>query len=80
MPHPPRAETILVVDNDLIIRDLIATMLNHQGYTVLEACNGEEALATAAQYPDPIHLLARRSVRRRTPGNEGAIYYRALRP
>ncbi len=57
MEQSAHGETILLVDNDPIIRDLIARMLNHQGYAVLDARNGEEALATAAQYPDPIHLL-----------------------
>ncbi len=68
MPDSPHTETVLLADNDPIIRNLIARMLDHQGYNVLEAAGGEEALALAAQYPDPIHLLLTDA---RMPGIDG---------
>ena len=43
-------------DEDLL-RTPIREILERQGYSVLEASNGEEALVVARQYPGPIDLL-----------------------
>ena len=37
--------TILVVDDDAAIRDIVATVLEEEGYTVVTAATGAEALA-----------------------------------
>ena len=50
-------ETILVVEDEPPIRPLIRRSLKGQGYQVLQACNGEEALSLAANYRGPINLL-----------------------
>lgn len=50
-------ETILLVENELALRELMRRFLEGSGYTVLGARNGEEALATAKQHPTPIDLL-----------------------
>ena len=42
---------------DCLVRDLAARVLNWQGYTVLEATNGREALGLAQKYDKEIHLL-----------------------
>ncbi|HEY3270766.1 MAG TPA: response regulator, partial [Geothrix sp.] len=39
------------------VREVAGTILRQAGYTVLEAQNGEGALALCAQYLDRIHLL-----------------------
>ena len=36
--------TIMVIDDDPYIRELVGTLLTKEGYTVQEACNGREAL------------------------------------
>jgi PAS domain S-box-containing protein len=50
-------ETILVVEDDAEVRDLARRVLHRQGYTVLEAGDGQQALWLAAGYSSPIHLL-----------------------
>lgn len=49
----PRVTTILVVDDDPGIRFMLRIILEHEGYAVLEAGNGEAALAAiGARVPD----------------------------
>lgn len=50
-------ETILVAEDDDAVRRLMVRILEHQGYSVLEAKNAGEALAVARQHPGPVHLL-----------------------
>jgi PAS domain S-box-containing protein len=50
-------ETILLVEDDEQVRNLSHTILKQQGYTVLTAKNGREALATADRHDGPLHLL-----------------------
>jgi two-component system, cell cycle sensor histidine kinase and response regulator CckA len=51
------SQTVLLVDDDDPIRNLSCLYLRSKGYTVLQASNGAEALAVAAQHQGPIHLL-----------------------
>ncbi len=50
-------ETILLVEDQDGIRDLVREFLQKNGYTVLCAIDGNEALQIADGYEDPIHLL-----------------------
>lgn len=50
-------ETLLVVEDEQLVRLLICQALRQLGYTVLEAPGGAEALACAADYAGEIHLL-----------------------
>jgi CheY-like chemotaxis protein len=51
--HPRR---VLLVEDDRFLRKAAAAMLRRQGFTVLTAENGEEALRVAAEIPDLILL------------------------
>lgn len=55
LPHGD--ETLLLVEDEAGIRRLAKEFLATRGYTVLEASNGEEALAAAAAHTGRIHLL-----------------------
>jgi two-component system cell cycle sensor histidine kinase/response regulator CckA len=50
-------ETILLVEDEVIVRDLVRSVLQATGYTVLEAANGEQALRLTNEHHGPIHLL-----------------------
>ena len=49
--------TILVVDDDPWVRVLVRDVLASDGYRVLEAVDGQDAIRVAAEHPGPIHLL-----------------------
>lgn len=50
-------ETILIVDDEPQVVELVHLMLVREGYRVLTATGGEEALEVSANHPDPIDLL-----------------------
>lgn len=50
-------ETVLLVEEDQGVRDLVREFLGKQGYRVLAATGGGQALQLAEQHPEPIHLL-----------------------
>jgi CheY-like chemotaxis protein len=50
-------ETILVVEDEEILRKLICEILSVYGYNVLEAPQCGSALLTCEQYKNVIHLL-----------------------
>jgi PAS domain S-box-containing protein len=52
----PAHETILVIDNDALVRDVTTRMLQRLGYHVLAAEVGEEAVQVASSYPERIHV------------------------
>ena len=49
--------TILVVDDDPWVRVLVRDMLAGEGYRVLEAVDGPDAIRVASEHPGPIHML-----------------------
>lgn len=51
------SDTILLVDDAESIREVNRTLLEDDGYTVLEAANGADALRIARDHPGPIQLL-----------------------
>jgi CheY-like chemotaxis protein len=57
MALPPGKATILVVDDEPLLRQLIARQLRSEGYTVLEAGYGMEALRVARASAKPIDLV-----------------------
>jgi PAS domain S-box-containing protein len=50
-------ETILLVEDEESVRTLTRSLLQEEGYTVLEAGSGNDALEVASGYCGPIHLL-----------------------
>jgi two-component system cell cycle sensor histidine kinase/response regulator CckA len=54
---PYGSETVLVVEDEEELRKLAVQILQKQGYKVLEAPQGDEALLISQKYKGPIHLL-----------------------
>lgn len=53
----PASETILLVEDEPAVRDVVARALRAHGFHVLEAADGEDALSAAQAYNAPIHLV-----------------------
>jgi two-component system cell cycle sensor histidine kinase/response regulator CckA len=51
------SETILLVEDEESVRKLALRILERQGYKVLSARDGDEALLICEQFKDPIHLM-----------------------
>jgi len=49
--------TVLVVDDDPWVREFARDVLAEEGYRVLEATDGEDAIRIGIDHPGPIHLL-----------------------
>lgn len=54
---PRGTETILLVEDEPVVRRMTATVLQRQGYRVLEAGHGVEALEVLEEHTGPVHLL-----------------------
>jgi len=82
-PAPKRgggAETILLVEDEPMVRDVTRGILRAKGYTVLEAGEGREALRICLDHPDTIHLLLTDVMMPGMNGQELAERILALRP
>jgi CheY-like chemotaxis protein len=73
-------ETILLVEDEPAVRGLVHETLQLQGYTVLEARHGIEALLTSARFSGPIHLLLTDVVMPQMSGPEVAEKILTIRP
>jgi two-component system cell cycle sensor histidine kinase/response regulator CckA len=83
-PHPvgaattaaPLAGTVLVVDDEEIVREAAGQMLEHLGFTVLMAADGAEALDAFAKHGEEIRLVL---LDLTMPHVDGEETFRALR-
>ena len=73
-------ETVLLVEDEEVLRGLLAKFLRLYGYTVLETSHGGEALLTCEQHQGPIHLMVTDVVMPQMSGRELADRLTPLRP
>jgi two-component system, cell cycle sensor histidine kinase and response regulator CckA len=57
LPANPNQPVILVVDDEVMIVNIARIALEGDGYFVLTAQNGQEALEISRKFPGSIHLL-----------------------
>jgi two-component system cell cycle sensor histidine kinase/response regulator CckA len=74
------AETVLLVEDEDLVRQLTREILLRNGYVVLEAADGAEALRVVTQYEGEIDLMVTDVVMPRMSGNELVGHARPLRP
>jgi two-component system cell cycle sensor histidine kinase/response regulator CckA len=77
---PGGAETILVVEDEQMVRQLATRVLQQLGYRVLEAADGMEALRVAQRHGGTIDLLLTDMVMPQMNGNVLAERLRAVHP
>jgi DNA-binding NtrC family response regulator len=73
-------ETILLVEDDEQMRNVVREMLLLQGYKVLETSQSADAVTMASEYDGPIDLLLTDVVMPRMNGPELAEKVRTLQP
>ena len=79
-PAPRGTETVLLVEDAAAVRAVTKQILERQGYTVLEAPDGEAGLRLAQRHRGVIHLLLTDVVMPRVGGRELAEQLARLRP
>jgi len=79
-PDDRATETILLVEDEDVVRDLTCEVLEERGYTVLAARHAGEALLIAERHPGPIDMLLTDVVMPHMGGRELAQRVAPLRP
>jgi CheY-like chemotaxis protein len=73
-------ETILLVEDEDLVRQVTSRILAGHGYTVLEAASGRDALVVSREHPGPVHLMLTDVVMPGMSGQELAESMKSLRP
>lgn len=79
-PLPGGAETVLVVEDDELVRGLILEVLAPLGYQVLATSSGEDAVRTSDSFTAPVDLLLTDVVMPGMNGRQLAEVIRIKRP
>jgi CheY-like chemotaxis protein len=74
------SETVLLVEDEPALRALTKRVLSSAGYTVIDAGNGDEALAALAAFEGPVDLMLTDVVMPGMNGRDLATRVIALRP
>jgi PAS domain S-box-containing protein len=76
----PQRESILLVEDATRVREVVREILEMNGYEVIEARHGAEALRISGQHAGPIHLMVTDVVMPEMSGRELAQRLAVLRP
>ena len=78
--QPRGSETVLLVEDEVLVRNLAADALRRHGYQVLSASTGVEALDLAGQMRHPIDVLVTDVVMPQMGGEQLAVRMLSERP
>jgi PAS domain S-box-containing protein len=73
-------ETILVVEDNNMLREAMTEMLKAVGYTVIEACDGDDAVTKFLAHKDEIQLVLMDVIMPRKSGGDAYKELRAIQP
>ncbi len=76
----PKGETVLVVEDEEALREVTKRIFTRNGYQVITAANGPEAIDIARGHPGEIHLLVTDVVMPHMLGKEVAQKVAAIKP
>jgi two-component system cell cycle sensor histidine kinase/response regulator CckA len=80
-PVPERnGEIILIVDDQTPVRNLVHSILKNEGFGVLSAADGQEALELSREYPGKIDLVITDIKMPRMSGPDLAEHLKVERP
>jgi CheY-like chemotaxis protein len=74
------AETVLIVEDESTVLDIVANILQSKGYEVLRAQTGDEALEIGRQFPGKIDLVLTDIVMPGMSGGEVVQQLQRLQP
>ncbi len=74
------SETILVAEDDEAVRKLTCTILQHHGYRVIEAVDGQDAVAKFGQNRDSVNLVILDGIMPRKSGKEAYTDILSINP
>ena len=76
----PKGETVLIVEDEEALREVTRRIFSRNGYQVITAANGLDALRMAGAHPGEIHLLVTDVVMPHMLGKEVAEKMRLIKP
>ena len=79
-PPPRGSETVLLVEDEDSLREIVRECLEDAGYTVLDAGSGARALEASASHSGPLHLVITDVVMPGMGGREVVERLQAARP
>lgn len=79
-PPTRGSETVLLVEDEASLRDVLRDTLEDGGYTVLLAGDGVAALQVADEHPGPIHLMVTDMIMPGMTGRDAAHALAQVRP
>jgi PAS domain S-box-containing protein len=77
---PRGRETVLVAEDEEMVRTLVRGILEGNGYTVITASDGDEAISAAGNHGGPIHLILTDVVMPKRGGRDVAESLARLHP
>ncbi|HJZ59218.1 MAG TPA: response regulator, partial [Gemmataceae bacterium] len=80
VPAPGRGETVLVADDEPGVRELARTVLDRQGYRVLVAADGAEAVEVFRHEPGQVDLVVLDASMPNMNGRQAFESIRGIRP